>query len=35
MLTICDGNIIELKDIPHDRFQKEGILDISNKFSNS
>ncbi|MFF2752720.1 sigma-54 interaction domain-containing protein [Psychrobacillus sp. NPDC058041] len=32
MLTICDGDKIELKDIPHDRFQKESIQDIITSF---
>lgn len=32
MLTICNGNKIELKDIPHDRFQKVDIQDPITNF---
>lgn len=32
MLTICSGNKIELKDIPHDRFQKVSIQDFIPSF---
>ncbi|WP_391209029.1 sigma-54 interaction domain-containing protein [Psychrobacillus sp. L4] len=32
MLTICDGDKIELKDIPHDRFQNKDIQDIITSF---